>query len=287
VNPAPSVIVFTVLSGAGFGLMAFLALGTPAPGWPAFGYWALAYALATGGLIASTFHLGHPKRAWRAFTQWRTSWLSREAWAATLTLLILAPVALCHIFGIQAPLALAWLGAAFCMITTLCTAMIYAQIAAVPRWNHWMTPALFVVFAVTGGLILTANPLAAVAAILAGVMLVVAFVIGDTLFAKRGQTTGTATGLGAIGVTTVFEQPHTGGNYLMREMMFVVGRTHARRLRVIAVVCAAVIPGAILTVTLAWPAVTIAAIIHLTGAFAARWFFFAQAEHVVGLYYGR
>jgi sulfite dehydrogenase (quinone) subunit SoeC len=118
-------------------------------------------------------------------------------------------------------------------------------------------------------------------------MLVVAFVIGDTLFAKRGQTTGTATGLGAIGVTTVFEQPHTGGNYLMREMMFVVGRTHARRLRVIAVVCAAVIPGAILTVTLAWPAVTIAAIIHLTGAFAARWLFFAQAEHVVGLYYGR
>ena len=42
----------------------------------------IAYALASGGLIASTFHLGHPERAIKAFTQWRSSWLSREAWLA-------------------------------------------------------------------------------------------------------------------------------------------------------------------------------------------------------------
>ena len=30
------------------------------------------------GLLSSTFHLGHPERAWRAFSQWRISWLSRE-----------------------------------------------------------------------------------------------------------------------------------------------------------------------------------------------------------------
>jgi sulfite dehydrogenase (quinone) subunit SoeC len=287
VNPAPSVIVFTVLSGAGFGLMAFLALGMPAPGWPAFLHWALAYALATGGLIASTFHLGHPERAWRAFTQWRTSWLSREAWAATATLLMLAPVALCHILGVTPPRALAWPGAALCGVTTLCTAMIYAQIAAVPRWNHGITPALFVVFAVTGGMVLTANPWAPLAAVILGLTIITAFTIGDTLFAKRGQTTGTATGLGAIGVTTVFEQPHTGGNYLLREMMFAVGRKHARNLRVVAVVCAAVIPAVIMGLSLSWPAIALAAIFHLTGAFAARWLFFAQAEHVVGLYYGQ
>jgi sulfite dehydrogenase (quinone) subunit SoeC len=286
VNPAPSVIVFTVLSGAGFGLMGLLALGAPAPGWPAFAHWALAYGLATGGLIASTFHLGRPERAWRAFTQWRTSWLSREAWAATVTLLILAPVALCHIFGWSVPRALAWPGAAMCAITTLCTAMIYAQIAAVPRWNNWITPALFVMFGVTGGLILTANPWSPVAAAMVGMTLIAAFTIGDTLFAGRGQTTGTATGLGGIGPTTVFEQPHTGGNYLMREMMFVVGRRHARNLRIIAVVCAALIPAVILTLSLSWHAISAAAIIHLTGAFAARWLFFAEAEHVVGLYYG-
>jgi DMSO reductase anchor subunit len=28
-------------------------------------------------------------------------------------------------------------------------------------------------------------------------------------------------------------------------------------------------------------------VLHLIGAFAARWLFFAQAEHVVGLYYGK
>ena len=286
-NPAPSVIVFTVLSGAGFGLMAMLALDPhPASGWSAFAHWAIAYALASGGLIASTFHLGHPERAWRAFTQWRTSWLSREAWAATATLLILAPVALTHIFGIPTPRVLAWPGAALCVITTLCTAMIYAQIAAVPRWNHWITPSLFLIFATAGGLILTAQPLAPVAAMILGAMLIAAFTIGDTLFAKRGQTMGTATGLGSIGLTTVFEQPHTGGNYLMREMMFVVGRKHVRNLRVISVVCAALIPAVILTLSLSWPAIAIAAIIHLTGAFAARWLFFAQAEHVVGLYFG-
>lgn len=285
-NPAPSVIIFTVLSGAGFGLMAMLALGAPSTGWPAFAHWALAYALATGGLIASTFHLGHPERAWRAFTQWRTSWLSREAWAAAVTLLLLAPVALCHIFGAQPPRALAWTGAAMCGVTTLCTAMIYAQITAVPRWNHWITPLLFVMFAATGGMILTADPWSAMAAAGLGLTIISAFTIGDRLFARRGQTLGSATGLSAIGSPRVFEQPHTGGNYLLREMMFSVGRRHVRRLRIIAVVCAALIPAIILTISLSWPAITIAAMIHLTGACAARWLFFAQAEHVVGLYYG-
>ena len=39
---------------------------------------AIALVLLVLGLIASVFHLGRPERAWRAATQWRTSWLSRE-----------------------------------------------------------------------------------------------------------------------------------------------------------------------------------------------------------------
>ncbi|MBN9689303.1 MAG: dimethyl sulfoxide reductase anchor subunit [Verrucomicrobia bacterium] len=31
------------------------------------------------GLVASVFHLGQPKKAWRIWMGWRTSWLSREA----------------------------------------------------------------------------------------------------------------------------------------------------------------------------------------------------------------
>ncbi|MEM1006484.1 MAG: dibenzothiophene desulfurase, partial [Pseudomonadota bacterium] len=70
-HPAPSVIIFTTLSGLGFGLLTFLGLGLPdVSGWYAFAVFALAYGLAVGGLMASTFHLGHPERALKAFTQW-------------------------------------------------------------------------------------------------------------------------------------------------------------------------------------------------------------------------
>jgi sulfite dehydrogenase (quinone) subunit SoeC len=111
--------------------------------------------------------------------------------------------------------------------------------------------------------------------------------IGDGQFAKAAQTMGTATGLGGIGEVTVFEQPHTGGNYLMREMIFVVGRKHAQKLRVIALFLVAVLPAVMLAVlpSAIW-VFAFAAICHLIGAFAARWLFFAEAEHVVGLYYG-
>jgi DMSO reductase anchor subunit len=37
---------------------------------------------------------------------------------------------------------------------------------------------------------------------------------------------------------------------------------------------------------LGWAGIALAAVVHLAGALAARWLFFAEAEHVVGLYYG-
>ena len=78
-HPAPSVILFTTLSGLGFGLLAFLGLGLPpVTGWVAFVFFLLAYALAVGGLLASVGHLANPKNAIKAFREWRSSWLSRE-----------------------------------------------------------------------------------------------------------------------------------------------------------------------------------------------------------------
>src|SRR6476620_11629685 len=83
-HPAYSVIIFTTVSGAGFGLLIWLAFSLlfleviplqPLPGLIAFG---LAFVLISIGLASSTLHLGRPERAWRAFSQWRTSWLSRE-----------------------------------------------------------------------------------------------------------------------------------------------------------------------------------------------------------------
>ena len=84
-HPAASIVVFSTLSGLGYGLAVWLALGVPEPASvPGRIGYALALALVTAGLVSSTFHLGHPERAWRAVSQWRSSWLSREGLIAVL-----------------------------------------------------------------------------------------------------------------------------------------------------------------------------------------------------------
>lgn len=287
-HPAPSVIIFSVLSGLGFGFMAYLALGfLPLTGLWAFGAWAVGYALAVGGLIASTTHLGNPQRALKAFSQWRSSWLSREGWAAVLALFALAPIALGDWLGFGVPYVWRGLAAALALITVICTAMIYAQIKAVPRWHHWLTPVMFITFSLAGGALLALQATLAFVLLLAlAVVMLALFHIGDRQFAAAGQSMETATGLGAIGRVAVFEQPHTGDNYLLREMIFVVGRKHGQKLRMIAVLCAAVLP-ALMAAMGGVALMLVAVMVHLVGAFAARWLFFAEAEHVVGLYYGK
>lgn len=287
-HPAPSVIIFSVLSGLGFGFMAFLALGfLPLVGAWAFWAWAVGYGLAVGGLVASTTHLGNPQRALKAFSQWRSSWLSREGWSAVAALLLMAPIALGDWLAFAVPFLLRGMAAALALVTVLCTAMIYTQIKAVPRWHHWLTPVMFIAFSLAGGALLALQAgLAFVLLMALAVVLPVLFFVGDRQFARAGVTMGAATGLGARGAVSVFENPHTGGNYLLREMIFVVGRKHALKLRVTAVVFAAVLPA--LMAAVGGVGLMLAAVpVHLVGAFAARWLFFAEAEHVVGLYYGK
>ncbi len=293
-HPAPSVIIFTVFSGMGFGLLAFLGVGLPAPSsWAAFFLWGLGYGLAVGGLLASTFHLGNPQRFLRAFTQWRSSWLSREAIASVGCLLALAPVALSDWLQLGWPRGLGLIGAALAVLTIFCTSMIYAQLKTIPRWNHWTTPALFMLFAGAGGAILAGqNGAGAVFSALLVAVLLTAFRIGDGAFAARAQTLGTATGLGTIGpvqgAVRVFEQPHTSPNYLMREMIYLVARKHVEKLRALALIGAGIGPALLLPLTPpTMMGFAVIALLHLIGAFAARWLFFAQAEHVVGLYYGQ
>lgn len=288
-NPAPSVIIFSVLSGMGFGLLAYLGAGIVRPeGWIAFLWWGLGYGLAIAGLLAATFHLGNPKNAIKAFSQWRTSWLSREAWASVATLILLAPVALSDWLELGWSRIPGILGGALAVYTVFTTAMIYTQIKAVPRWHHWITPLMFLTFAVTGGTILSGQHLAGAILSLGLVFVLMAlWQIGDGQFARAGITLGQATGLDRIGNPSVFELPHTGGNYLTREMIYVVARKHARKLRVLALILAGVIPAILLAIFRdGWLPIAVAAISHLFGAFAARWLFFAEAEHVVGLYYG-
>lgn len=287
-HPAPSVIIFSVLSGLGFGFMAFLALGfLPLTGLWALCAWGIGYALSVGGLLASTAHLGNPQRALKAFTQWRSSWLSREGWAAVLALCALAPIALGDWLGFGVPFAWRVPSAMLALGTVFCTAMIYTQIKAVPRWHHWLTPVMFLGFALAGGATLAMQAALAFVLLLGlAVVMLALFHVGDGQFARAGASMQSATGLGRIGAVAVFEQPHTGGNYLLREMIFVVGRKHAMKLRVIAVLCAAILP-ALMAAKGGVVLMLMAVLVHLVGAFVARWLFFAEAEHVVGLYYGK
>jgi DMSO reductase anchor subunit len=288
-NPAPSVLLFTVLSGLGFGFLAALGVGLVQPaGWTAFALWGFGYGLTVGGLLASTTHLGRPDRAWRAFSQWRSSWLSREGIAAVATLVVLAPVALSDWLGLGLSRLPGMVGAVLALATIATTSMIYAQLKTVPRWNHWTTPAQFFAFALAGGAMLAGQGGVAIALLaLLAAALAAHWHFGDRRFGEVGATMGSATGLGDLGAVSVFDPAHTAGNYLMREMIFVVGRKHVAKLRVLALILACLIPALILMLTVHPVATAAAVALHLIGAFAARWLFFAQAEHVVGLYYGK
>ena len=284
-HPAPSLIAFSTLSGLGFGLLAWLGVIGP-EGWVGAVFHAIGLGLASAGLVSSAFHLGNPQRAPRAFTQWRSSWLSREAWLAVAALGTATLHGALSAFGERvAPLG--WAMTVLCLGTVLATSMIYASIRAVPRWHAWTTPAAFLAYAVAGGALLAGQVWAAPWLLIgAGALQLVAWARGDGAFARAGSTVGTATGLGSMGRVRPFEPPHTGSNYLLDEMVFRVGRKHARRLRVIGLGLAAAVPAALTLLPSGHALAAVAVVAHLGGVVVLRWLFFAQAEHVVGLYYG-
>jgi sulfite dehydrogenase (quinone) subunit SoeC len=286
-HPAKSIIAFTTLSGLGFGLLAWLGSGlADFSGWVGFTFHAIGLLLASAGLLFSTFHLGHPERALRAFTQWRSSWLSREAWAAASALSLMSLHALSVLNGTPVQ-ALGLAGAALSLATVFTTSMIYAQLKTVPRWHSWATPALFMALALGGGALLAAQTTAAAPLLAAAAALqLIWWMQGDRAFRQSDTTLATATRL-TPGTVRAFEPPHTGTNYLMQEMVFRVGRRHARRLRVLALALGYGLPLALLILPMGHMAALIAVLSHIAGIFASRWLFFAEAEHVVGLYYGR
>ncbi len=304
-HPALSVIFFTVTSGAGFGFLALIGFGVPLPqsGMGAFVACAIAGGLAVAGLISSTFHLGHPERAWRAFSQWRSSWLSREGVLAVFTLALFAIYAFGWVFyGFRAPF-LGMVLAIASFTTVFATAMIYAQLKTVPSWNNKLTPVCYMLFAVASGVLLAASfgfwtGIGGVSiAIVSLLALAVAWIakllwwnsVANDDLAARGSSAETATGLGFIGKVRLLEKPHSGENYLTKEMVHQVGRKHASKLRMISLFLGAVLP-LIICLIVMFTAVPnhllgLAFISLLAGLFVERWLFFAEAKHAVSLYY--
>lgn len=306
-NPASSIVFFTTASGAGYGLLFWLGLLRPVglvPAVPAFALLCLAVALVliTAGLAASLLHLGNPQRAWRALTQWRSSWLSREGVAATLTYVpaLLFGYALWADMPGLATIAglLAAVGAA---VTVWCTGMIYASLKPIPQWHHPLVAPGYLLLSAYSGMAL----LAAVSALggvvggpasfivtlgIAGVILKIAY--WNMIDGMRPVATAeSATSLGFIGKVRPLDPPHTETNYLMREMGFRIARKHASKLRRIALALAFGAPVLLALVAaqmgggVALVALLLAALSALAGLLVERWLMFAEATHTVTLYY--
>ena len=288
-HPSPSVIIFTALSGLGFGLLVFLGLKMPdVTGVLAFIFFVIGFGLAVGGLISSTFHLGRPERSLKAFKQWRSSWLSREAIAAVFTLSVMAVYAIGRIFFEYDIRILGVVGAILSVVTVFTTSMIYAQLKSIPRWNTKLTPAYFLSLSLAGGALLAGQiTLCLLLLLISGIIQLLVWIKGDRALALSGTTIESGTGLGTIGRVRAFEPPHTGTNYLLKEFVHIVGRKHSAKLRIIALILMIGTPILLLSLSFSHFLAALSVISHISGLFISRWLFFAEAEHVVGLYYGK
>jgi DMSO reductase anchor subunit len=312
-RPAASVILFTVLSGTGYGCLAVIGLvavmgDLPESSGLALTTMAIALTLVTAGLASSTFHLGHPERAWRALSQWRSSWLSREGCAALATylpagLFSIGWVLLERSDGVYAFLAA--LSGLAALTTVFCTGMIYASLRTIRQWNHPLVVPLYLAYALLTGALICAALLALTGAWIPWLVWICACFVAltwvlkhlywrDTDAGQSDSTLATAIGLPKAGPVQTLDPPHSEENYLMREMGFRVARKHARRLRGWALRCGGTLPLALIAGALASPSpglaaglLAIAAPVALMGVFIERWLFFAEATHVVTLYYGR
>ncbi len=320
-HPAFSVLLFTTLSGAGYGLLVWLCVVTlPLRGNALYGdgatfllaQLALAALLVSAGLLSSLGHLGQPRRAWRAFSQWRSSWLSREGVLAVATFLPMLALAWALTRPWRVPSAGSALGelgttsliatAIGAVFTVVCTAMIYASLKPIPAWRHTLVVPVYLAFALLTGLLLHAATLPLAGGAAPPQMLAILAVLAATAGLLKlaywraidrqalPVSRASALGLPADRQATVFERPHTEANYLTREMGFVLARKHSRKLRVIALLLFALLP--LLACAVAWLApgfataiIALAALCAWLGALVERWLFFAEAKHLVTLYY--
>ncbi|WP_318245559.1 dimethyl sulfoxide reductase anchor subunit family protein [Qipengyuania gaetbuli] len=307
-------IFFTTASGAGYGMMILLALLASLdvlPKEPVFGLatFGLALALIVSGLLSSTMHLGRPERAWRALSQWRSSWLSREGLAAVVAFVPFGLFAISWSFNLVASstaVVLGVAGAAVSLVTLYCTAMIYASLRPVPAWfNGWTVAGYLVLGPMNGAVILAflldafaAEQAAAITRLFALVLLMIGLGVKLAYWRRIHASTpvstaGSATGLGHLGRVEMTGSPHDNDNYLLREMGFRIARKHADKLRRITVSFGFVIPMLAMAIGLVFPSAPWTLSLMVLGLIACqigvateRWLFFAEAKHAVTLYYG-
>jgi DMSO reductase anchor subunit len=307
-HPALSIVFFTTASGAGFALLTLTGIAVPLgllPSNTGFGVLTLATAgiLAVAGLSSSMLHLGRPERAWRAFSQWKTSWLSREGVLSVLTFIPAAVFAIGWvIFGRVGGFSglCGVLAAILAVGTVYCTAMIYRSLKPIRQWhNRWVVPNYFALGLMSGLLLLDlivriwVRPVAM--PVLALIVIAVAWWSKERYWrfidtVSASSTVASATGLGRRGPVRMLEPPNTEENYLLKEMGFRIARRHRLRLRFVARIAGFAVPLLATLVALLGLAPLLSALLAVLsatlGLVVERWLFFAEAKHTVMLYYG-
>ena len=319
-------IAFTLLAGVAQGLLLCLV------GWQMFAAplmgelaaadaaaqqrWLLAgaavvLALSGMGLVAATFHLGRPMRAWRAASQWRTSWLSREvivlpafmavvAFWGWFTAQQAADAAISHQMR-----AVGSVAGFLALLLFLCTAMIYASVKAMRAWASPLTLVNFSLIGLASGTLLAAALAVVVGAggvygLVSGLaahalvfVLAAAVTRGTTLWRNLNQppktTLQTAIGIRHPRIRQI-SQGAMGGSFNTREFFHGRGEAFTRGVRWAAALLGFVLPALVLgwaNYTHSWTAGILvgAFLVQALGLLAERWSFFAEAEHTQNLYY--
>ena len=309
-HPSKSIIFFTVFSGTGYGIILCLSCLSLVNQINFENNFKLiliiiSFAFICSGLLSSTLHLGHPERAWRSFSQWRSSWLSREGLAAIFTF---APLVLFYLLWyLENNLFKYFLHASsfLCLVTIYCTGQMYASLKTIPAWNNKLVTPIYIINAICMGAlsIYCLTRFYEVEIIYLYNITILSLVL--CLFLKLTywynisnntvSTSNSATGLGEEkNNVSLFEGPHTGKNFLTTEMINKIKKEKANFLRLCFAILTCILPiymivqeaSLIVDIFILKLSFFIIFIFALIGMLIERYLFFIQAKHVVGLYYG-
>ena len=318
-RPAFSVLFLTTLAGAGQGL--FLALFTqqsyalvgqlPMQDEAFYGYGTVvALLFLAGGLLGSFFHLGHPERAWRAASQWRTSWLSREVIVLPAFMGVVFLYGAAHLMhwkpvlvtlpnglALDASVVLGCIGTLLAFALFVCTAMIYACLRMMREWHSPLTVANYILMGTGSGFLLAAAYAAFTAPSQARFFALWAFIITALAMISRVAslwrnarlrpvtTLQSATGIKHPRVVQK-SQGAMGGSYNTHEFFHGKSAAFIRAIKPSFLALAFGVPLLLLAAAPAVAAILAPAFaIQYAGLLAERWYFFAEVNHPQNIYY--
>ena len=307
-HPSKSIIFFTVISGTGYGIFIGLLFNilfieiSYSLNYKLF-ISLVSFLMIVLGLLSSTLHLGHPERAWRAFSQWKSSWLSREGLVSVITFF---PMVLFYYFwinNINGYVFLLIILCIFSLLTIFCTGQMYATLKTIPSWNNSLVTPIYIFNGITVGSLFVYSinfyfnyniflyEKFIIITITINLLLKISYWI--LIRQKNNTNIQTAVGIKSKDIS-FFEGPHTGKNYLTTEMINKSNNKNNNFLRLTFCILTFIIPlyminqysTLIADQFILKLSMIFVFILALVGMIIERYLFFIQSKHVVGLYYG-